>query len=275
MGDGEQKGMSSCAPAVVRDYERVLRRLPPLPRPRANGALPFGPRGLFIHQPQRRIFVPGDPGSQKYRFLLTPYGPGGRVLDLGWTVKGRLSRIDQRGESHGTEARAEWVLGRIKAARLLQINFGLRVPAKAGIYRVELEFDDTKTGKAIGRVAQYLRVMKPRVHPRLRVIGSDGASARREVLIQLENLGTRELVDNNYYELMREEGGLWVPVRDESGEVAALGRERFVYGGLTGDCERIVIPGGAVPGRYRVSRPVWVGSSRRILNISGTFRLVD
>jgi|GEM_PF-6394023 len=274
-GRRSQKDAVSCAPPVIRDYERVLRRLPPITaRPRKNGSLPFGPRGIFVHELRRRIYVPGDADGQKVRFELLPDTPGGRVFNLDWIVKGRVRAIDRRGRSRGTVDRAKWKFGRVGAAKLLQTVFGLRIPPRPGIYRAELTFDRGTTGRRIGRIAQYLRVVKPRVDARLRVIGDEVVPPGGVAHVQVENLGTRELLDGNSYELMREEGGAWVPARDDAnvGPAISIG-SRSIYGGLSGSCERVPIPSDAAAGRYRVSRLVVVGSNRRILHLSGTVRV--
>jgi hypothetical protein len=92
------------------------------------------------------------------------------------------------------------------------------------------------------------------------------------VRVQVENLGTRELVEGHSYELLREEGGVWVPVNGASSGEEAWSQSS-IYGGLTGSCQRIMIPEDAATGRYRVTKRPWVDSSKRILDLSGTFRV--
>jgi hypothetical protein len=249
---------SQCRDATEVDYEAPLAGLPPL-SPNSSG------EDLAIGPPRLRLFPVGDRltvGSDRFGFELgidrqTIRQPV--VLD-GYTEL-ELDRVNRRGRVVKAVTAKREALGVVAGPGFNGQPFVVRVPAKPGLYLFRALLRDEQ-GAAVGRYADYLRVLRPVTKVRLMADGGPvgpGSVTR----FWIENRGTRA-VDPLGREFAVEvfEGGLWskAPISPRG---FPKGKAKPLPAGASGGCVFFSIPLEAHPGLYRFSKDVVLESGRK------------
>lgn len=255
-------GSPACSSQVIRDYGRVFSVLPSLPRPSKDGRLSFGPNRIRFVESPKQVLVPGSAGSHAFSFSLTSHGAGDHVFRLNWFVSSRLVAIDRRGRSNGVVARTSRILRTVAESELAGDGFRLRVPANPGLYRAEITFKNLASGQQLGRVGQYIRVLRPRTVARLGIVGSSTVEPGGIVVVRFENLGTRQLFLPERYALDQYRDGYWQrDLANEHPDMASITRPIDV--GLANKCVNVPVPADASSGLYRVRVPFFAGAGRQ------------
>lgn len=263
-GGENQGGKSFCARPTIHDYNRALKRLPPIEGLPSSGTLPFGPAGLKVAalgRDQQLLFVGS---SARYQF--TNLGmPDSR---LGWTVKIGLSRIAQDGSTWQIAPESVFEVDELGPRGTIRVIEAPKVPGR-GSYRIDLVFLD-ESGKLLGGYAEYAQVVPSTFKARLGVSGERVASGG-VLRARIENVGTRGVGYGYEFELARFSKGVWIGLPGQP----FFSSRTEVTAGMAGRCEMIRIPRHAPPGLYRISKEVEPsGDSRKRVTLNATFRVV-
>jgi hypothetical protein len=248
----------ACAGATEIDYEAPLADLPPLPRNTAGNGLGIGP-------PRLRLVPAGDRlNIEESEFgyeLSVDRMTIRRPVNLDGYTEFELDRVDRAGRVVKPIAAKRQRLGVVAGPAFNGKPFLASVPAKPGLYRFQARLRDAQ-GRAVGRYADYLRVVRPVTDVRL---VSSGGPLRpgSQINFWIENRGTREvdpLGAGFAFEVF--EGGAW-----SKAPGSPLGFPKLKYrplpAGRSGVCRSFRIPAGASPGLYRLSKDVVLESGAR------------
>lgn len=244
-------GKQFCEGGKVHDYERVLDRMPPVPRVPESESLPFGPRNMSIYSTAFSRVIVGR-GGFGYAFVDDTFGVRPEVR-LFWDVTTSLSRVDRRGEVLREVDSESQYLGVLKDVS--DSSFWLDTPPGPALYRYDIEFRDHRSGEILGSYSEYLRVVRPRYNVRIAPIGRTFAPGQ-PALARVENPGTTWAFFGLAYAVERYAHGAWEYVPISSGEVVWPLVGLTMQGGGSGWCMRYRIPADAEPGRYRFVKSI-------------------
>lgn len=248
----------TCAGATEIDYEAPLAGLPPLPRNTARDGLDIGPPDLRLVGAGSSISI--GRGRFGYRLLVNRQVIHRPVFLDGYT-EFEFDRINREGDVVETVAAKRQRLGVVASPAFNGKSFLVRVPAKPGLYRFQARLRDAQGG-AVGRYADYLRVVRPVTDVRLVTSGGPIGPGSR-VDFWIENRGTRE-VDPLGAEFAFEvfEGGAWSKAPG-SPRVFPKFKYMPLRAGEAGACSSFQVPSEAKPGLYRLSKDVVLESGAR------------
>jgi hypothetical protein len=249
---------ATCAGATEIDYEAPLADLPPLPRNTAGNGLGIGPPRLRLVPVGDRLNIEkSEVGYELSVDRMTIRRP----VSLDGYTEFEFDRVDRAGRVVKTIAAKRQRLGVVAGPAFNGKPFVASVPAKPGLYRFQARLRDAQGG-AVGRYADYLRVVRPVTDVRL-VTSGGPLRPGSQISFWIENRGTRE-VDPLGAEFAFEvfEGGAW-----SKAPGSPLGFPKFKYrplpAGKASGCRSFQIPSDAKPGLYRLSKDVVVESGAR------------
>jgi hypothetical protein len=243
---GSASAAGFCENKTVETYSAPLEAMPPLPPVPFDNDLPFGPGHLLIAE----VFHPEIVTRATTLGFSLEYGrAAGGPARLDWLVVGRLVRVSPGERKKSVVERRVRKVGRMQPGNTLHFRFP--VSAEPSLYRLELDFHGP-TGRRLGRLGEYFRVMLPRSDLRLSLNG--GAFRPGDTVAPcIENHGTEELVygacDPAYEHL---EGGQWThyppgPVHP------CIAIAYSLPAGHEAPGDRLEIPSNAPPGAYRAA----------------------
>ncbi|HEX5988671.1 MAG TPA: hypothetical protein VFY75_00470 [Solirubrobacterales bacterium] len=249
---------ANCVTATEIDYEAPLADLPPLPRNSSSDGLKIGPPRL------RLIAVGNTLNIEKGRFgyeLAIDRQTIRRPVVLSGYTELELERVNRRGEVVEPIAMRRQALGVVASPAFNGKSYLVDVPAKPGLYRFQTRLRDAR-GKAVGRYADYLRVVRPVTDVRL-ILRGGPVRPGDQVDFWIENRGTRT-VDPIGVDFAFEvfEGGSWLTAPGSPSIFPKL-RLLPLPAGRAGDCSTFQIPPEAKPGHYRFSKDVILESRIR------------
>ena len=190
-----------------------------------------------------------EPSSFGYGFSEHNYG--GTVL-LDWTVTAQLSTVDRRGELLEQVDSDRLSIGRLDAAH--QPNIEVEPPPdRRGFFRYDMQIANA-AGRVLGSYGAYFKVVAPSWRPKLQ-LSRDTVYPGEQLRIRLASFGSETVAYAEPFGVMRFEDGRWALAPDLTPDrwLKWLG---FISPGLTGRCNRLVLPSGTPPGRYRVVKVV-------------------
>lgn len=256
--ESEAPSASLCRAGTEVDYEAPLADLPPLPPNASADDLGVGP-------PRLRLFPVGDRlnvGSDRFGFELgIDRETIRRPVALDGYTELKLDQVNRRGRVVKMITARREALGVVAGPGFNGQPFVVRVPAKPGLYLFRALLRDGQ-GAAVGRYADYLRVLRPVTDVRLMTARgpfAPGSLAR----FWIENRGTRE-VDPLGREFAVEgfDGVAWSKApMSPRGFPKSKGKP--LSAGASGGCMFFSIPPEAQPGLYRFSKDVVLESGRR------------
>jgi hypothetical protein len=238
-----------CESQTIRDYTRVLERLPAIPSPPLDEQLNFAPAQVFLGH---RASDPLQVGREERGFALT-FGPseegGSTSRRLDWQVTSRLAKLDRRGRRIGPPRKIERHVQRLRA-----VDFGFEVPGKPAIYRLEIVFENER-GERLARFGEYFRVLRPSLDVDFFL---NGATFHRgeQVRAWLVNRGVAILSFGLFKAIEYDDGTTWSnpPVAFPNGPVPAIGLA--IGPGVKTSCWKTTIPTDAALGVYRFATEV-------------------
>jgi hypothetical protein len=238
-----------CDSQVIRDYTKVLERLPAIPPPPLDQHPSFAPaQVLLLHQGSGPLQVGG--GERGFTLIFTPYeesNSASRRLD--WQVTSRLVELDRRGHRVGLPRTIERHVKRLRTA-----EFDFKVSGKPAIYRLEIVFEN-ESGKRLARYGGYFRVLRPSLDVDFFL---NGTSFHRSEQVQawLVNRGVASLSFGLGKTIEYNDGTAWTkpPVAFPGGPVPAIGLS--VGPGVKTSCWKTTIPTDAALGVYRFATEV-------------------
>jgi hypothetical protein len=246
----------SCPEATEVDYEAPLADLPPLPPNTSRDGLDIGPSRLRLVGIGETLNV----GSGRFGYeLRVERQTIRRPVSLDGYTELELNRVNQRGRVVGRVAAKRQRLGAVAGPGFNGKLFAVRVPAKPGLYLFQAGLRDSQ-GAAVGRYADYLRVVRPVTDVRLVVSGGPIRPGSR-VNFWVENRGTEEiepLGQEFAFEVF--EGGSWLEAPGSPKLFPKKLSKSPLSAGESGGCQAFQIPSDARPGLYRFSKKVELGS---------------
>ncbi|HEY6145150.1 MAG TPA: hypothetical protein VIV13_02660 [Solirubrobacterales bacterium] len=234
---------------MIRDYTRVLERLPAIPPPPLDERLDFAPAQVVLNHRSSGLL---QLGHEERGFALA-FGPfeedGSASRRLDWQVTSRLAKLDRRGRRVGPLRTIEKHVKRLRA-----VDFDFEISGKPAIYRLEIVFENSE-GERLARFGEYFRVLRPSLDVELVL---DGTTFRRgdTVRASLLNRGVAILSFGLFKTIEYNDGAAWTtpPVPFPHGPVPAIG---LVIGpGVKASCWKTTIPTDAAPGVYRFATEV-------------------
>ena len=234
-----------CGHRLARNYAAPLFRMPAM---RAIPTeLPFAPRSVEQETPTTNLLVPGQTMQISYWFR----AEAGRSLvgKRGWEVNSELVRVNGGGRPIGVVARKNLSLLALRSAPTSGIGFSFSVGAQPRFYAVETEFR-RPDGKILQRYGEYFRVVSATRGTTL-VVSQGTVHAGDEVRFRVKNSGTLSTAFGEAFYLEKEVDNRWFKVRlSNKWHAVRLG----LGAGEIGKCQRLVVPSGLGPGRYRVQK---------------------
>ena len=268
-----------CSAPGPRDYESPLAELPSVtsvpPRSKDHpglGNLPFGPRRVEMYETSVGHVLVGG-GRFGYTFWDVGFlGHHPETPTVDWGVTARLLALDRDGGVVEEVDHTRTHIGRIDGAR--QPSIDLPVPSRPGFYRFDIQVRDGGGGE-LGSYSQYLRVVPRSVRVRL---GINRGTVRpgAVVAVRPEELGTEWLTYGESFVVQRRTGGDWQRydlTRQELWELWLGG----LGPGAAGGCNRLLIPSGTPPGRYRILKTLGVEIAPRVgrsFTVTAPFRVL-
>jgi hypothetical protein len=262
-----------CESQVIRDYAKVLDRLPAIPSPPLDEHLDFAPARVFLNH---RTSGPLQIGRAERGFTLVfaPYEEGdsaSRRLD--WQVTSRLVKLDRRGH----RIAAPRTIGK-HVKRLRAVDFDFEISGKPAVYRLEIVFENGR-GERLARFGEYFRVLRPSLDLDFFL---NGTTFHRGEQVQawLVNRGVAILSFGLFKTIEYYDGATWTnpPVPFPGGPVPAIGLA--IGPGVKTSCWKTTIPTDAAPGVYRFATEVDHStkapfSSPNPLDVSAEFTVVE
>lgn len=242
-----------CQTGKVRNYEKPLKRLPPVPAPPFDDRLDFAPARTFIGQ-----FSPGPlqvgPGQRGFRLSFSPYEESPQPSRrLNWQITASLVTLDRSGERVGKPKRIEKRVKRLRpdSENYHGLDFSFDVPGKPALYRVEMAFENSG-GKRLARFGENFRVLEPSLDVDL-VLNGTAFHRSESVQASLVNRGVGFLFFGLGKAIEYWDGATWTapPVKfpGVGGPVPAIGLTAGP--GEKSSCWSATIPADAMPGTYR------------------------
>lgn len=256
-----------CAGATEIDYEAPLAELPPLPRNSARDGLGIGPPRLRLAGAGATLNV--GAGRFGYRLWVDRRVIRRPVFLDGYTEL-ELDRVDRAGRVVEAVVAKRQRLGVVASPAFNGKSFLVSVPAKPGLYRFQARLRDAQ-GRAVGRYADYLRVVRPVTDVRLVTSGGPIGPGSR-VDFWIENRGTGEVDPMGVafaFEVF--EGGSWSKAPG-SPEIFPKVGLKPLSAGEAGACNSFQIPPDAIPGLYRFSKRVTLSSGAKT-RLTSEFRV--
>lgn len=238
-----------CDSQVIRDYTKVLERLPAIPPGPPDEHPAFAPaQVLLLHHASGPLQV----GGAERGFIITfaPSEEGGSASRrLDWQVTSRLVELDRHGHPVGPPRTIERKVKRLRTA-----DFGFRVSGKPAIYRLEIVFENESGGR-LGRYGGYFRVLRPSLDVDFLLNGSTFHRGDR-VQAWLVNRGVASLSFGLGKTIEYNDGTAWTkpPVAFPGGPVPAIGLA--IGPGVKTSCWTTTIPTDAALGVYRFATEV-------------------
>lgn len=235
--------------AVIRDFLAPLAKLPQIRRVPSSGKLPFGPAGLNL-RPYGGLVV--GPGSAGFRFSDEAIE---QRRNLQWRVEASLFRVSNTGNAASSpQATLNRRLGVVKDGNDIE-GFHFDLPGIPAYYRVDLQIRALEDGRLLGRFAEYVRVMRPKVDFRVQVDEPTTVTRGETVHARLKNLGTVPIESPSYvfgFHVWRFDGSRWRLVAENPprGPVPKL-MQILSPGAERRGCLRYRVPDDAPLGRYR------------------------
>lgn len=237
-----------CDSQVIRDYTKVLKRLPAIPPPPLDERLDFAPPQIYLNDHGSGPLQVG-PGKQGFELIFGPSEEGAASRRVGWEVTSRLVKLDRRGHRIGPLRSIEKHVERLRA-----VDFGFEVSGKPAIYRLEITFEN-KRGERLGRFGEYFRVLRPSLDVDFFL---NGTTFHRGDQVQawLVNRGVAVLSFGLFKTIEYNDGTTWVdpPVAFPGGPVPAIGLA--IGPGVKTSCWKTTIPVDAALGVYRFATEV-------------------
>ncbi|HYH53579.1 MAG TPA: immunoglobulin-like domain-containing protein [Solirubrobacterales bacterium] len=243
-----------CRSHELQDYAAPFERMPKLHQPSPTGKVGFGPESLRLWSAPSLVFGAGEVG-----FALDLAYSRATGLSLPWSVKASLVEVNGNGRPTGKPRRLVERVGSLNPSRA--DIFGFAVSEKPAFYRATIAFHGA-SGKKLGELSSYHRVMRADQEARLRV----NAAAYRlgtSVVGRVENFGSVPITYGAGYRIERLEGSTW-RLAPESPRGPVIAIAYVTSPGRTGSgstCLYFPVPDSTPPGRYRMvieaSLPSW------------------
>lgn len=244
-----------CTTKVIHDYKAPLANLPPLPSPPIDERLPFAPPRVFfgslgagplqVGEGVRGYQLSSDVSSTlnwKLTSTLMPVNEVGQPLAPPQTIEHRVDKLEPEGGRTSAEMRIEFP---ISGAPML--------------YRLEVRIENGN-GEPLGAFGEYFRVLRPDVDFRL-FLNRKRLGTGQTFRATLANPGVAWLSFGLFRGIEYKKGKSWVepPVEFPGRFAPAIGLG--MGPGESRSCWRVEIPEDAVPGRYRFTTHVGVGTT--------------
>jgi hypothetical protein len=253
---GRAEANGFCDDEVIRDYTKVLKRLPRVPAPPLDDRLNFGPSRVFVGRANLGP-LQLEGGERGYVISYSPYevdpAPSGR---LDWRVTSRLVKLDRRGKPLGKPQEIKKNVKRLwpNQGNYDGLEFIFDVPAKPALYRQEVVFENA-SGRRLGRFGENFRVLRPSLDVGFLL---NGTAFRRGEVVRawLVNRGATFLSFGLGEQIQFNGGTGWThpPVAFPSGPVPAIGLG--IGPGVRTTCWSTTIPSDAALGTYRFVKTV-------------------
>jgi hypothetical protein len=268
-----------CNNEVVRDYAKVLERLPAVRAVPFENGLNFAPGRVSLSPGGRGSLQLGS-GERGFNLSYTPYyaESSAPTRRLDWLVTSRLVEVDRRGRRLGEPQKIEKQVKRLWPS-YRGLDFAFQVPGKPALYRLEIVFEN-RHGKRLGRFGENFRVLRPSLDVDFSL---NGTSFRRGEMVraQLINRGAAILSFGLGQTIEYFDGTTWVGPPPGFGQHPVPAILLFLGPGESGSCWQATIPADAPPGLYRFSREIdYVKSSdprewrRRSMTVSSEFTVL-
>lgn len=243
-------GSPSCGRTVVlRDFLAPLVKMPPVRRVPSSGKLPFGPAGLNLRSDGGLVVGPGSAG-----FSFSDEAIEQR-RNLQWRVEAFLFRVSNTGNATSSpQATLSRRLGVVKDGNEIE-GFYFDLPGIPAYYRVDLQIRALEDGRLLGRFAEYVRVMRPKVDLRVQVDEPTTVTRGETVHARLKNFGTVPVESASYvfgFNIWRHDGSRWRLVAENPPRGPVPKRMQILPAGAERrGCLRYRVPDDAPLGRYR------------------------
>lgn len=239
---------SFCEKTVVHNFEKPFSRMPRVHPPPISGKLPFAPGHTYLTQPQSQILVADEGPHIGYGFRSDPGAD--RTFMLNWRILGRLTQVNGQGARKKLVDTKEQFVGTVTEAEFNKIALRFLLPAREGLYRLDLSFRK-KNGKMLKHFSQYFRVVRPTVSVKL-ALSTQRIRASETLFLRVENLGTRSVRYGEPFSLETFNGSAWV---DASVDLGPWHRPLFkILSGLAGKCQSFSVPSDLSAGLYRIRK---------------------
>lgn len=260
--------VAACPGATEIDYEAPLADLPPLPpNPSADG--------LGIGSPRLRLVPVGDRlnvGKGRFGYELSVARQTiRRPVALAGYTEIELDRVDRRGRVVEAVVARRQRLGVVASPAFNGKPFLARVPAKPGLYRFQARLRDAR-GAAVGRYADYLRVVRRVRDVRLAISGRP-LRPGRQIEFWVENRGTQAIDPmGRAFAFEVFENGSWAKAPG-SPTAFPKSKAKALSAGEAGGCDSFQVPPDARPGLYRLSKDIAVLDSGAEKRLTAEFRI--
>lgn len=227
---------------------------------------PFAP-GIFLYQ---------EPGFDPVMTKAEPFGYGiayesAEPKFFGWTVSGRLWKLDGRGRPSKLAGATSVYLG-VLSWDHPRPRVALRPSRGRGFYRFDTRFTDA-AGKTLAKYSQYIKLTR-RID--LVLLGLNRVEYRpgQRLAMRVENLGTGLVRFGAQFGVERWTRGGWRPAPGLTPDIFL----QWASGAGPGDIGRCVLtqlPRDAKAGLYRIVKPLtrgWLPRGKR-LEVTAEFRI--
>jgi hypothetical protein len=260
-----------CDSQVIRDYTKVLTRLPAIPFPQHEHPSFAPAQVLLLHHGSGPLQV--GPGHRGFTLIFAPYEEGNSASRrLDWQVTSRLVELDRRGHPVGLPRAIERHVKRLRSA-----DFDFRVSGKPAIYRLEIVFEN-ESGKRLARYGGYFRVLRPSLDVDFLLNGTIFHRGE-QVQAWLVNRGVASLSFGLGKTIEYNDGTAWTnpPVAFPGGPVPAIGLS--IGPATKTSCWKTTIPTDAATGVYRfaaeVNAALKAPGESRPLDLAAEFTVVE
>jgi hypothetical protein len=239
-----------CPTAPTRDFSAPMRHFPAIRQVPTGGNLPFGPRDALLSSLSGPVQAGG--GRLGFRLMLNRRPPLKRRLE--WQMDLRVIRLDARGKERGLVAQRRTILGldrEVGAGAPMVLALVSGTPA---YFRLDIAIRK-KSGVALGRYSEYVRVVPARVNVKL-LVSPDVVAPDGVIRSRIQNRGSVTIgyrVNSFRLERRTEMGWRNVQLASPSEWTGLPAKFGIIVGGGLSFCAGLRIPPEAIPGAYRLS----------------------
>lgn len=249
-----------CQTQVIHDYKAPLTNLPPLPSPPVSERLPFAPERVYFRLLGEGPLQLGE-GIRGFRLSFSPYEASEPSPTLDWHLTSTLTVIDEQGQALVPAQTTEQDVRKIEPEDSRgggQVMTKFDIPAGPALYRLEVAIENEK-GESLATFGEYFRVLEPSIDFGLS-LNKEKVRPGQTIRATLSNPGVAWLRFGLFRGIEYKKGNSWTrpPVEFPPRAVPAIGLG--MGPGESKSCWKTEIPENAVPGRYRFTTRVQVGT---------------